>query len=209
MPLNESRESLSFHAILFFIALIARVFSPSFCWFVGYLQWCEGCSSCPGIRTSPRWWLEIRTRNGSRCAFGEATPRSSMTLAAVGTKQTGRDGGRFPDNPAEILKVDDEMFQLTGSSLLFRRSGRTLQTDTDGDLHGQSHGACATPHPDPRTHAHSHTHTRAHARTHTHTHTHTRPHTCWFLWFTGTFHRRNGFYTVQTVCAIALHLPYT
>ncbi len=34
--------------------------------------------------------------------------------------------------------------------------------------------------------------------------THTR-----FLWFTGTFHRRNGFYTVQTVCAIALHLPYT
>ncbi len=44
-------------------------------------------------------------------------------------------------------------------------------------------------------------------RTHTHTHTHT--HTCWFLWFTGTFHRRNGFYTVQAVCAIALHLPYT
>ncbi len=36
----------------------------------------------------------------------------------------------------------------------------------------------------------------------THTHTHTR----WFLWFTGTLHRRNGFYTVQTVCAIALHL---
>ncbi len=33
-------------------------------------------------------------------------------------------------------------------------------------------------------------------------HTHTR----WFLWFTGTFHRRNGFYTVQAVCAIALHL---
>ncbi len=40
------------------------------------------------------------------------------------------------------------------------------------------------------------------AHTHTHTHTHTR---C-FLWFTGTFHRRNGFYTVQTVSAIALHL---
>ncbi len=34
-------------------------------------------------------------------------------------------------------------------------------------------------------------------------------HTCCFLWFTGTFHRRNGFYTVQAVCAIALHLPYT
>ncbi len=41
-------------------------------------------------------------------------------------------------------------------------------------------------------------------RTHTHTHTHT--HTRWFLWFTGTFHKRNGFYTVQAVCAIALHL---
>ncbi len=37
----------------------------------------------------------------------------------------------------------------------------------------------------------------------------THTHTCWFLWFTGTFHRRNGFYTVQAVCAIALHLPYT
>ncbi len=39
-----------------------------------------------------------------------------------------------------------------------------------------------------------------------HTHTHTHTHTRWFLWFTGTLHRRNGFYTVQTVCAIALHL---
>ncbi len=46
-----------------------------------------------------------------------------------------------------------------------------------------------------------------HSLTHTHTHTHT--HTCWFLWFMGTLHRRNGFYTEQTVCAIALHLPYT
>ncbi len=44
---------------------------------------------------------------------------------------------------------------------------------------------------------------------HTHAHAHTHTHTCWFLWFTGTFHRRNGFYTVQAVCAIALHLPYT
>ncbi len=52
------------------------------------------------------------------------------------------------------------------------------------------------------THTHIHMHTRARACTHTHTHTHT----CWFLWFTGTFHRRNGFYTVQAVCAIALHL---
>ncbi len=39
--------------------------------------------------------------------------------------------------------------------------------------------------------------------------THTHTHACWFLWFTGTLHRRNGFYTVQTVCAIALHLSYT
>ncbi len=39
----------------------------------------------------------------------------------------------------------------------------------------------------------------------THKHTHTR----WFLWFTGTLHRRNGFYTVQAVCAITLNLPYT
>ncbi len=38
----------------------------------------------------------------------------------------------------------------------------------------------------------------------THTHTHT------FVFVkVGTSHRRNGFYTVQTVCAIALHLPYT
>ncbi len=42
-----------------------------------------------------------------------------------------------------------------------------------------------------------------------HTQTHTHTHTRWFLWFTGTLHRRNVFYTVQTVCAIALHLPYT
>ncbi len=35
---------------------------------------------------------------------------------------------------------------------------------------------------------------------HKHAHTHTL-----VLWFTGTLHRRNGFYTVTTVCAIALH----
>ncbi len=39
-----------------------------------------------------------------------------------------------------------------------------------------------------------------------HTRTNTHTHTRCFLWFTGTFHRRNGFYTVQTVCAL---LPYT
>ncbi len=39
----------------------------------------------------------------------------------------------------------------------------------------------------------THTHSRTHARTHTHTH----------VGFYA-FHRRNGFYTVQTVCAIAL-----
>lgn len=61
-----------------------------------------------------------------------------------------------------FLKVNGKIspvFQMTGSSLLFRRSGRTLQTDTDGDLHGQSHRACATPHPDPHTHARALTHT--------------------------------------------------
>ncbi len=46
------------------------------------------------------------------------------------------------------------------------------------------------------------------SQTHTHTHTHTRTHIV-FLWFMGTLHRRNGLYTVQTVCAIALHLTYT
>ncbi len=48
----------------------------------------------------------------------------------------------------------------------------------------------------------AHTHTRTHARTHTHAHTQ-------FLWFTGTLHRRNGFYTVQTECAIAYTYPTT
>ncbi len=38
---------------------------------------------------------------------------------------------------------------------------------------------------------------------HTHTHTHTHVYLAIQM---GTFHRRNGFYTVQTVCAIALHL---
>ncbi len=47
----------------------------------------------------------------------------------------------------------------------------------------------------------------AHMQTHTHAHAHTHTKTCWFLWFTGTFHRRNGFYTIQAECAIALHLP--
>ncbi len=54
-------------------------------------------------------------------------------------------------------------------------------------------------------HEDTHTHTHTHTLSHTHTHTHT----CWFLWFMGTLHRLNGFYTEQTVCAIALHLPYT
>ncbi len=38
---------------------------------------------------------------------------------------------------------------------------------------------------------------------------HIHTHSCCFLWFTGTLHRHNGFYTVQIVCAIAIHLPYT
>ncbi len=64
------------------------------------------------------------------------------------------------------------------------------------------------------THTHKHTHTHTHTQTtHTHTHTHTRTqtdththtHICWFLWFTGTLHRRNGFYTIQT----DVLFPYT
>ncbi len=46
-------------------------------------------------------------------------------------------------------------------------------------------------------------------RANIHTHTHTHTHTCWFVWFTGTLHRRNCFYAVQTVFAIAVHHPYT
>ncbi len=38
-----------------------------------------------------------------------------------------------------------------------------------------------------------------------HTHTHTNTHTL-YLWKAGTSHRCNGFYTVQTVCVITLHL---
>ncbi len=40
-------------------------------------------------------------------------------------------------------------------------------------------------------------------------HTYTHTHTHWFPFFVGTLHRRNGFYTVQTVFSIALHQPYT
>ncbi len=59
------------------------------------------------------------------------------------------------------------------------------------------------------THSHTHTHTLTHnSFSHTLTHTHTLAHVG-FPCFMGTFHRRNGFYTVQSVCAIALHLPYT
>ncbi len=58
-----------------------------------------------------------------------------------------------------------------------------------------------------RTHAHrrsqAHTHTHSQARMHLHTHTHTH---IVFPCFMGTFHRCNGFYTVQTVFYIALHL---
>ncbi len=38
-------------------------------------------------------------------------------------------------------------------------------------------------------------------KNYTHTHTHVG-----FYGLRGTLHRRNGFYAVQTVCAIALHL---
>ncbi len=64
------------------------------------------------------------------------------------------------------------------------------------------------------THSLSHTHTHTHTLTLTLTHTHTIPHShththTFVFWFTGTLHRRNGFYTVQSVYSIALHQPYT
>ncbi len=42
----------------------------------------------------------------------------------------------------------------------------------------------------------------------THTHTHSVA-MLFFMVHGDSPYRRNGFYTVQTVCAIALHLPYT
>ncbi len=72
----------------------------------------------------------------------------------------------------------------------------------------------STPHTPTHTHTtHTHTHTHAHRQTHTHTHTHTHAHRqthththiCWFLWFTGTLHRRNGFYTIK----LYVLFPYT
>ncbi len=87
-------------------------------------------------------------------------------------------------------------------------------THTHTDTHSLSHSHTHT-HSHTDTHSLSHRHTLTLTLTHTHTLSHrhtltlTHTHACWFLWFTGTFHRRNGFYTVQAVCAIALHLPYT
>ncbi len=78
-------------------------------------------------------------------------------------------------------------------------------THTPPHTHTQTHTHTHPPPP----HTHKHTHTHTHTHTHPHTHKHTHTHTRWFLWFTGTLHRRNGFYTVQAVCAIVLHLPYT
>jgi len=40
----------------------------------------------------------------------------------------------------------------------------------------------------------------------THTHAHTQ---VWFTIFVGTLHRRNDFYSVQTVYSISLHYPYS
>ncbi len=40
---------------------------------------------------------------------------------------------------------------------------------------------------------------------HRHTHTHAHTHSCWFLWFTGTLHRRNGFILYK----LYVLLPYT
>ncbi len=86
------------------------------------------------------------------------------------------------------------------------RTHTRTHTHTHTHTHTQTHRHTDT---DTDTDTHTHTHTHTHTDTHTHTHTHTHTDTCCFLWFTGTLHRRNGFYTVQAVCAIALHLPYT
>ncbi len=88
-----------------------------------------------------------------------------------------------------------------------RCSGPQMKdTHTHAHAHAQRHTHAHT-HTRTHTHTHAHTHTCTHTHTHTHARTHAHIHT--FLWFTGTLHRRNGFCTVQTVCAIALHLPYT
>lgn len=149
-----------------------------------YSQWCEGCSFCPGILTSLRWWLEIRTRNGSRCAFGEATPRSSMTPAAVCTKQPGCDGGMFPDNPAEMLKVDDE-FPLGFRWRLF--SLAPAQRQDAPDRHWwrftRPKPPCMRNTPPWSTHTHTH------ARACTHTYTHTLGNLFYFFIFSMNFYR--------------------
>ncbi len=46
----------------------------------------------------------------------------------------------------------------------------------------------------------------------THARTHARTHVCWFLWFMGTLHRRNGFYCTNHIFyrpTTTLHLPLT
>ncbi len=77
--------------------------------------------------------------------------------------------------------------------------------------HARTHATHARTHARTHTHTHTDTRTRTHTDTHTHTHTHTdtlTPHThrhthththVGFPCFMGTFHRRNGLYTVQTV----------
>jgi len=66
-------------------------------------------------------------------------------------------------------------------------------------------GGAGTPKTHTRTHTHTHTHTHTLTHTHTHTHRHTHTHTCWFLWFTGTLHRRNVFILYK----LYVLLPYT
>ncbi len=74
----------------------------------------------------------------------------------------------------------------------------THTTHTRTHTHAHTHNTHTHTHTHAQTHTHTHaqhTHTHTHAHTHTtHTHTHVG-----FPCFMGTFHRRNGFYTVQTV----------
>ncbi len=122
--------------------------------------------------------------------------------------------GMLSESSIILLLFLHLLFTHTDSWATYRRRSMDLQPpqwETRPAVHCCSTHPAIT-HSHTRTRAHTRTH-KTHARAHTHTHTLTRArtytHTCCFLWFTGTLHRRNGFYTVQAVCAIALHLPYT
>ncbi len=119
---------------------------------------------------------------------------------------------------SRICSVSSSMMDLSGSGTCTHTHthARTQGSVSDADAHThtlshtrvRAHSLTHTQGSVSDAEAHTHTHTHSHAcvRAHSHTHTHTQTHTVWHLWFTGTLHRCNGCYTVQTVCVIALHL---